>query len=51
MSRLMRFALPAADIIEVILNGREPSAFQVNNLTNVVPADLREAEGEAWVWR
>lgn len=37
-SRLLRFTLLAPDIVEAMLDGREPSGFSVNKLTRAVPA-------------
>lgn len=42
MSRLLRFTILAPDIIEAILDGREPDGFSQTRLTGAIPADWEE---------
>lgn len=42
MSRLLRFTILAPDIIEAVLDGREPEGFCQNKLTGAIPADWEE---------
>lgn len=42
MSRLLRFTILAPDIIEAILDGREPDGFSQTKLTGAIPADWEE---------
>lgn len=42
MSRLLRFTILAPDIIEAILDGREPNGFSQTKLTGAIPADWEE---------
>ena len=42
MSRLLKFTLLAPDIVEAILDGREPSGFAINQLVGAIPMDWEE---------
>lgn len=42
MSRLLKFTLLAPDIVEAILDGREPSSFAINRLIGAVPMGWEE---------
>ncbi len=42
MSRLLRFTILAPDIIESILDGREPDGFSQTKLTGAIPAHWQE---------
>ena len=41
-SRLLRFTILAPDIIEAILDGREPNGFSQTKLTGAIPEDWEE---------
>ncbi len=42
MSRLLKFTLLAPDIVEAIIEGREPSGFAIGRLIGSVPDDWEE---------
>ena len=42
VTSLLRFKLLAPDIIEAILDGKEPDGFSQNKLVGAIPADWRE---------
>lgn len=39
MSRLLKFTLLAPDIVEAVIDGREPSGFAISRLTSSIPDD------------
>ncbi len=47
LPRLLRFTLLAPDIVEAILDGREPDSFSQNKLVGAIPADWQE-QREMW---
>lgn len=47
LPRLLRFTLLAPDIVEAILDGREPDGFSQNKLVGAIPADWQE-QREMW---
>ena len=42
MSRLLKFTLLAPDIVEAIIDGREPSGFAISKLISSIPDDWDE---------
>ena len=46
VTRLLRFTLLASDIIQAILDGKEPDGFSQNRLVGAIPADWREQRAE-----
>ena len=42
VNRLLRLTLLAPDIVEAILEGRQPKAIQLKELTRPVPSDWQE---------
>lgn len=42
LPRLLRFTLLAPDIVEAILDGREPDGFSQNKLVGAIPADWED---------
>ena len=42
MRRLLRFTLLGPDIIEAIIDGREPDGFSQNKLAGAIPADWHQ---------
>lgn len=42
MSRLLKFTLLAPDIVEAVIDGREPSGFAISRLISSIPDDWDE---------
>ena len=42
VTRLLRFTLLAPDVIQAILDSKEPDGFSQNKLTGAIPADWEE---------
>jgi hypothetical protein len=45
---LLRLALLAPDIVEAILDGREPKGLQLGELTKPMPTDWEEQRSVPW---